>query len=56
MSTAMNFHKKVEETCIYALMEEVAATPKPGLVDTLNNGAHKDMDYFTFIASIDAIG
>lgn len=34
-----------------ALLYEVAATPKPGLVDFENNGAHRDMDRFTFIDS-----
>ncbi|MCL2374005.1 MAG: citrate lyase holo-[acyl-carrier protein] synthase [Treponema sp.] len=34
-----------------ALLYELAATPKPGLVDRRNNGAHKDMDFYTFIDS-----
>ncbi|ODU58121.1 MAG: hypothetical protein ABT01_01010 [Clostridium sp. SCN 57-10] len=34
-----------------ALYEEVWATPKPGLVDRANNGAHDDMDYASFLAS-----
>lgn len=34
-----------------ALLYEVSATPKPGLVDRNNTGAHKDMDIFTFEAS-----
>lgn len=34
-----------------ALLYEVAVTPKPGLVDRDNNGAHADMDFFTFLAS-----
>ena len=34
-----------------ALLYEVAVTPKPGLVDRANNGAHTDMDIFTFIDS-----
>lgn len=34
-----------------ALYEEVWATPKPGLVDRRNNGAHTDMDYADFLAS-----
>jgi len=34
-----------------ALMEEVSATPKPGLVDRRNSGAHSDMDCNTFAAS-----
>jgi holo-ACP synthase/triphosphoribosyl-dephospho-CoA synthase len=38
-----------------ALMGEVAVTPKPGLVDRANSGAHRDMDFFTFIDSAAAI-
>jgi len=34
-----------------ALLYEVAITPKPGLVDRANAGAHSDMDVFTFIDS-----
>jgi len=34
-----------------ALLCEVSITPKPGLVDRHNNGAHRDMDIFTFEAS-----
>ncbi|WP_165006525.1 MULTISPECIES: triphosphoribosyl-dephospho-CoA synthase CitG [unclassified Enterococcus] len=35
-----------------ALLYEVSLTPKPGLVDRRNSGAHQDMDFFTFIDSI----
>lgn len=38
-----------------ALVQEVSATPKPGLVDRSNCGAHRDMDYATFLASIHAL-
>jgi len=38
-----------------ALLKEVELTPKPGLVDRLNNGAHRDMDLTTFYASVEAI-
>ena len=34
-----------------AMLLEVSATPKPGLVDRSNSGAHKDMDFFTFMKS-----
>lgn len=34
-----------------AILYEVSTTPKPGLVDRNNSGAHKDMDFFTFMAS-----
>ena len=36
---------------VEALLVEAAATPKPGLVDRSNNGAHRDMDFLTFQAS-----
>lgn len=38
-----------------ALLYEVAATPKPGLVDRANNGSHRDMDFFTFLDSAAAL-
>lgn len=41
--------------CTHALLLEVSATPKPGLVDRLGPGAHDDMDFSTFLASTAAI-
>ena len=38
-----------------ALIKEVELTPKPGLVDQANTGAHRDMDIATFRASAAAI-
>ena len=38
-----------------ALIKEVELTPKPGLVDRFNTGAHRDMDLSTFYASAKAI-
>lgn len=38
-----------------ALLYEVAVTPKPGLVDRHNSGAHNDMDFFTFVDSCIAL-
>jgi len=38
-----------------SLIEEVSATPKPGLVDRQNNGSHRDMTLFTFLASAEAL-
>jgi triphosphoribosyl-dephospho-CoA synthase len=38
-----------------ALLKEVELTPKPGLVDRFNNGAHRDMNLGTFYASVEAI-
>ena len=36
---------------VRALLYEVAVTPKPGLVDRLNCGSHRDMDMYSFMAS-----
>lgn len=41
--------------CERAMRKEVELTPKPGLVDSANSGAHNDMDIKTFYASIHAI-
>lgn len=38
-----------------ALNQEVCTTPKPGLVDRSNRGAHKDMDIRHFFASANAL-
>jgi holo-ACP synthase/triphosphoribosyl-dephospho-CoA synthase len=45
----------VAKAALRALVSEVAVTPKPGLVDRANNGAHRDMDFFSFIDSAAAI-
>ena len=42
---------RVAQQAQRALLYEVAITPKPGLVDRANAGAHNDMDVFTFIDS-----
>lgn len=39
----------------HALKEEVETTPKPGLVDSDNNGSHRDMTLSTFLTSADAL-
>jgi triphosphoribosyl-dephospho-CoA synthase len=38
-----------------AILYEVSTTPKPGLVDRIDSGAHNDMDFFTFMASSSAL-
>ena len=49
------FFSRVGDICCKALLSEVSATPKPGLVDSANNGAHRDMDITTFRKSAAAI-
>lgn len=41
----------IASLAIESMLFEVSATPKPGLVDRNNCGAHYDMDYFTFMSS-----
>jgi triphosphoribosyl-dephospho-CoA synthase len=43
--------EKIMQCAVQSLLYEVSATPKPGLVDRNNSGAHRDMDFFTFMAS-----
>ena len=38
-----------------ALLYEACTAPKPGLVDRLGSGSHRDMDIFTFMASTAAL-
>ena len=45
----------VAETALKSLLYEVSVTPKPGLVDRDNPGAHGDMDYYSFIDSAAAL-
>lgn len=45
----------VRQAAYASLIDEVSATPKPGLVDRSDSGAHKDMDYRTFRLSAEAI-
>lgn len=42
---------KIASLAMESMLYEVSATPKPGLVDRNNCGAHYDMDYFTFMSS-----
>jgi holo-ACP synthase/triphosphoribosyl-dephospho-CoA synthase len=45
----------VSSAALRALLGEAAVTPKPGLVDRANSGAHSDMDFFSFIDSAAAL-
>lgn len=57
ISAALDAHDRetaARLTC-QALLFEVAATPKPGLVDRDNSGSHRDMDFFSFQSSAVAL-
>ena len=43
--------ERAASLAVRALLYEVTVTPKPGLVDRENNGSHRDMDTYTFMAS-----
>ena len=45
----------VARLAVNALKQELDLTPKPGLVDTHDNGAHSDMDHSIMLKSIDAL-
>lgn len=47
--------KKLSSLAQQAILAEISLTPKPGLVDQLSSGSHKDMSYQTFVDSTAAI-
>ena len=47
--------EKYSAAAMRALLYEVTVAPKPGLVDRIDNGAHRDMDIFTFIDSTSSL-
>lgn len=49
--TKLEFCNYISNLALKSMLYEVSTTPKPGLVDRLNSGAHNDMDFFTFIDS-----
>ena len=53
------FRERAASHCIScalrAMLREVSATPKPGLVDRANSGSHDDMDLTTFLDSAAAL-
>ncbi len=46
---------RVDAMVTHALLEEVETTPKPGLVDRDNSGAHRDMTILSFQKSAEAL-
>lgn len=58
MSKIHNIHDvafDISSLAIQAVMYEVTCYPSPGLVSFISNGAHKDMDYYTFIDSTSSL-
>ena len=49
------FFSALENQAALALLDEVYAAPKPGLVDRIDSGAHADMKFEDFILSTAAI-
>ena len=47
---------QIGQSAVRALLREVAAAPKPGLVDRNGSGSHSDMDFMTFADSALALG
>ena len=41
------YPEKIASLALQSLLAELTATPKPGLIDRNNSGAHRDMDFFT---------
>ncbi|MBQ7155226.1 MAG: triphosphoribosyl-dephospho-CoA synthase CitG [Synergistaceae bacterium] len=51
MKTKTMTSKDIGRLALEAMLVEVSVTPKPGLVDRKNSGAHSDMGFFTFLKS-----
>ena len=47
--------EKISSLAMEAMLYEVTCTPSPGLVDRMNAGAHRDMDFFSFMSSSAAL-
>ena len=41
--------KEIASLALRSILHEISCSPKPGLVDRLNSGAHADMDIYSFI-------
>ncbi|MEG6584345.1 triphosphoribosyl-dephospho-CoA synthase CitG [Dendrosporobacter sp. 1207_IL3150] len=48
--------EEIGALAVEAMLYEVSASPSPGLVDRVNNGAHKDMDFYSFMSSTASLG
>ena len=50
-----DFAETVGALAVEAMLYEVTCTPSPGLVDRVNSGAHRDMDFYSFMSSSAAL-
>jgi len=50
-----NSYNIIADMAVSSLLEEAETTPKPGLVDRRNSGAHSDMDYPLFVQSSNSL-
>ncbi|MBK5201847.1 MAG: citrate lyase holo-[acyl-carrier protein] synthase [Spirochaetaceae bacterium] len=50
-----SFSRILSNIARFSLECELSTSPKPGLVDRLNNGSHTDMNYPLFLKSIESI-
>ena len=55
MEADLEYLNYIGKCACNAMLKEVAASPKPGLVDRWSSGAHRDMDYYTFLKSATVI-
>lgn len=46
---------QIGEAALFGMLCEISAAPSPGLVSPFSQGAHTDMDYYTFLRSTSAI-
>jgi len=51
-----SYNDFIVQSVMRSVLYEVSTSPKPGLVDRFNQGAHDDMDFFTFMSSTSALG
>ena len=58
LTAAIDRHdaERASSLAVRALLYEVAVTPKPGLVDRVNSGSHRDMDFYSFLRSAACLG
>lgn len=51
LAPAPSPEERIAALAVRALLYEAAVSPKPGLVDRQDQGAHQDMDFYSFIDS-----